>query len=29
MFGNLGNLLGDANFWGGVAEGFTTQIEKQ
>ena len=29
MLGNLGNLLGDINFWGGVAEGVTTQIEKQ
>ncbi len=29
MFANLGNLLGDEQFWGGVAEGFTTEINRQ
>lgn len=29
MFGNIGNLLGDIDFWGGVAEGFTTETMRQ
>ena len=26
---NLGNLLGDIDFWGGVAEGASTELKRQ
>ena len=28
-FGNLGNLLGDIEFWGGVAEGASAELTRQ